>query len=292
MVSPAVSETQEKLKKVVDKIIGLPTLPSMLSNINKMMLNPRTSAKEIAQLISSDPTITAKVLRVVNSSFYGFPNRITTITHAIVILGFNTIKSIVLSSTIFDVFKKGKKESGFDRMEFWKHSIGCGAAARVIGKRMGHSALEELFIAGLVHDIGKIVLDQFMADKFLDILDVVKAKNKLLYEAETDVLGFTHAEIGGWLLEKWNLSKGLVDCVRCHHNPALAGDNQKIVAIVHLSDIVVRAMRFGSGGDGKIPVISESAWNALGFEPSDFDSILKETGEEIEKAVIFLDFTK
>src|SRR3990167_4402493 len=99
-------EGQDRLKKVVDRIQSIPTLPDMLSKINRMMLNPRTSAKEVAQIISSDPSITSKVLRVVNSSFYGFPNRISTITHAIVILGFNTVKSIVLSSTIFDIFKK------------------------------------------------------------------------------------------------------------------------------------------------------------------------------------------
>ncbi|OHB75749.1 MAG: hypothetical protein A2Z34_00465 [Planctomycetes bacterium RBG_16_59_8] len=292
MAMAVTGEAQERLKKIVSNISGLPTLPSMLSNINKMMLNPRTSAKEIAQLISSDPTITAKVLRVVNSSFYGFPNRITTITHAIVILGFNTIKSIVLSSTIFDVFKTGAKDARFDRTEFWKHSIGCGAAARVVGKMLGHSAIEELFIAGLVHDIGKIVLDQYAHEKFLDILDVVSNRNCLIVQAEEDVLGFTHAEVGGWLFEKWNLSKGLVDCVKCHHNPALAGDHQRLVAIVHLADIVTRAIRCGSGGDRKIPAIAESSWQALGLKPENFDAIIAGAGEEIEKAMVFLDFIK
>lgn len=292
MTAPATSAVQEKLQKVVSNISGLPTLPSMLNNINKMMMNPRTSAKEIAQLISSDPTITAKVLRVVNSSFYGFPNRITTITHAIVILGFNTIKSIVLSSTIFDVFKKGSKDPRFDHTEFWKHSIGCGAAAKVVGKMLGHSAIEELFIAGLVHDIGKIVLQQYAPDKFMDILDTVNARDCLMVKAEEEVLGFTHAEVGGWLFDKWNLSKGLVDCVKCHHNTALAGDHQRLAAIVHLSDIVVRAMRFGSGGDRRIPVIGDSAWQALGFNAGDFDRIVDATGEEVEKAMIFLDFIK
>lgn len=285
------AEVQDRVKKLVERVQGLPTLPSMLNNINKMMLNPRTSAKEVAQLISSDPAITSKVLRVVNSSFYGFPNRITTVTHAIVILGFNTIKSIVLSSTIFDVFKKDTR-GGFDRQEFWKHSIGCGAAAKVLARRMGFPTLEEIFIAGLLHDIGKIVLDQFLHEKFVDVQNLVRSRNCLMVEAEESTLGVTHADVGAWLFEKWNLSKGLIETTRCHHNPALASENAKTASIIHFADILVRALRFGNGGDNKIPQVSEAAWGQLGIDSGQFDGLLTEVGEEIEKALIFLDFSK
>ena len=173
---------QEKVRKLVDRIQGLPTLPVMMTNINQMILNPRTSPKEVAHVISNDPSLTSKVLRVVNSSFYGFPNRITTITHAIVILGFNTIKSIVLSSTIFDVFRRTVKPGDFDRTQFWKHSIGCGAAAKAIGRRLNYPMLEELFIAGLLHDVGKIVMDQYMPDKFAEVVNVVHTRDCLISE--------------------------------------------------------------------------------------------------------------
>lgn len=284
------AEIQEKLKRLTEKIVGLPTLPSMLQNINRLMLNPRTSAKEVAQLISSDPAIASKVLRVVNSSFYGFPNRITTITHAIVILGFNTVKSIVLSSTIFDVFKGEKKHESFDRANFWRHSVGCGAAARAVGRCIGYSALEEIFIAGLLSDIGKIVLDQFLHDYFVKILEITNTRPCLLATAEEEVLGITHAEVGAWLFEKWNMSKGLIEAIRFHHNPALAGDHQRLASIVHLADILVRALRFGNGGDSRIPAISDTAWQCLGLEVGQFDRLLDDTGEEIDKAMVFLDF--
>lgn len=285
------ADSQEKLKKVVDRIQSIPTLPDMLSKINRMMLNPRTSAKEVAQLISSDPSITSKVLRVVNSSFYGFPRRITTISHAIVILGFNAIKSIVLSSTIFDVFKKDGK-SGFDRMEFWKHSIGCGAAARVLGQKAGSASLEEIFIAGLLHDVGRIVLDQFDAEQFAEVVKLVRARDCRMMDAEEEVFGVSHADVGAWLFEKWSLSPGLVETTRCHHNPALAHDHAKSAAIVHFADILVRAVRFGSGGDLKIPALSDAAWKLLGLDPAQFDDILRDTGQEIQKAVVFLDFIR
>jgi len=285
-------QVHERVRKLVERVQGLPTLPSMLNNINQMILNPRTSAKEIAQVISSDPALTSKTLRVVNSSFYGFPNRITTITHAIVILGFNTIKSIVLSSTIFDVFRRTVKPGDFDRTEFWKHSIGCGAAAKVIGRRLNYPMLEELFIAGLLHDVGKIVMDQFLPDKFVEVLNLVRSRDILIVEAEAQILGATHADVGAWLFEKWNLSKGLVETTRCHHNPALASDSQKFAEIIHVSDILVRAIRFGNGGDNKIPALHEGAWRSLGLQETGLDDLLSQTGQEIEKAMIFLDFIK
>ncbi|MHC4608180.1 MAG: HDOD domain-containing protein [Planctomycetota bacterium] len=283
-------EIRDRVNKMLGKVEGLPTLPTMLGQMNKMMVNPRTSAKEIAQLISSDPAITSRVLRVVNSSFYGFPNRITTITHAIVILGFNTVKSIVLSSSIFDAFKKGEGKTPFDRQAFWRHSIGCGAAARVIGKRLKFPTVEELFIAGLLHDIGKVVMDQFLREKFTQILGVVKQKNCHIVPAEEEVLGLNHSEIGAWLFEKWNLSKGLIECIRHHHNPALASQNPKAVSIIHGANILTRALRFGSGGDDRIPEFQESAWNELGLETEELDRLLQDTAEEIEHATIFLDF--
>ena len=290
MDSTASPQVQERVKKLIDKVQGLPTLPSMLNSVNQLILNERTSAKEVAQIISSDPALTSKVLRVVNSSFYGFPNRITTITHAIVILGFNTIKSIVLSSTIFDVFRRGTKPGEFDRTEFWKHSIGCGAAAKVLGRRIHYPMLEELFIAGLLHDVGKIVLDQYLPEKFGEVTALVRAKDILIGEAEFQVLGVTHADVGAWLFEKWNLSKGLVETVRCHHNPALAGETQRFAEIIHVADVLVRAVGFGSGGDRKIPAISDAAWRSLGLVESELDGLLAQTGAEIEKAMVYLDF--
>ncbi len=283
---------QDRVRKLVERVQGLPTLPSMLNNINQMILNPKTSAKEVAQVISSDPALTSKVLRVVNSSFYGFPNRITTITHAIVILGFNTIKSIVLSSTIFDVFRRTVKPGDFDRTEFWKHSIGCGAAAKVVGRRLSYPMLEELFIAGLLHDVGKIVMDQFLPDKFAEVLGLVRKKDCLIYDAEQLVLGATHADVGAWLFEKWNLSRGLIETTRCHHNPSLASENPRFAEIVHVADILVRAIRFGSGGDQKIPALSEAAWKSLGLQDGEMDDLLAQTGAEIEKAMVFLDFIR
>jgi HD-like signal output (HDOD) protein len=282
----------ERLRGLVERVQGLPTLPSILHKLNQMILNPKTSAKEVSEVISSDPSLTSKVLRMANSPFYGFQSRITTITHANVILGFNTIKSIIMSSTIFDVFGRSGKSGALDRTELWKHSIGCGAAAKVIGHRLNYRVLEELLIAGLLHDVGKIILDQFFPDKYAEVLNLVRSKDLRIVEAEVQVLGVTHADVGGWLLERWNLPKGLVETTRCHHNPALASDSRKIAEIIHIADILVRAIRFGNGGDTKIPVLDERAWKSLGLNETELEELLFQTGEEIERAMALIDIVR
>ncbi|MBI4230326.1 MAG: HDOD domain-containing protein [Planctomycetes bacterium] len=279
----------ERVRRLVGRVQGLPTLPAILQRLNSMIVDPHTTAKQVGQLISSDPAVTARILKVVNSAFYGFPSRITTVTHAIVILGFNTVKSIVLSSSIFDTFR-GQSESPYRREDFWKHSIGTGAACRVIGKAIGYTALEDFFIAGLLHDVGKIVLDQYLHDDFVRVLEVVEKKDCLFVEAEAEVLGVTHAEVAGWLFEQWKLSKGLVQAVACHHNPALSDEVQKITSVIHLGDIVCRALQIGSGGDRKIPACSPTAWEALGLTEGRIPEILRATEEEAERAMVFLDF--
>ena len=283
---------RDKLKKIVSKIVGLPTLPGILEKMNKIVVNPETTAQEVGSLVSSDPSMAAKVLRIVNSSFYGFPNRISTVSHAIVILGFNAVKSIVLSSSIFDAFGRAKQKSAYDRSLFWNHSVGCGVSCRVIARKMGIKAEEEFFIGGLLHDIGKIILDQYLHEQFEEILAFTREEDCLIIEAEEEVLGVTHADIGGWLFEKWGLSDDLVEAVRHHHTHAPELENPRFTAIIHLGDIFTRALGIGSGGDGRMPPLDRSAWELSGFNAGTLDSLFTEIDAEFEKSMVFLDFIR
>jgi len=278
-------------QKLVRQVHSLPTLPTILLKITELVNNPKTSAIQLGRVIAEDPVLTAKLLKIVNSPFYGFRRRITTITHAIVVLGFNSIKSIVLGSTVFELFKQ-QSNSGLDRSGFWKHSIACGAASKVVAQRVGYPALEEVFIAGLLHDLGKVVLDQHVHERYSETLQAAAGRNCLLVEVEAELLGVTHAEVGAWLFERWNLSPGLIEATRCHHNPALAGEHAKAVAIVHLADILVRALRCGNGGDARIPPLQESAWNLLRLDSTQFDGLLEGCEQEIQRSMIFLDFIR
>ncbi|TET37512.1 MAG: HDOD domain-containing protein [Planctomycetota bacterium] len=279
-----------KLKRIVEKIRGLPTLPKILDKMNKIAGDPNASADQLGAIITDDPASTSRILRIVNSSFYGLSSRISVVSHAIVILGFNAVKSIVLSSTIFDMFAKAGKQAEFDREEFWKHSIGAGAASRALARRMGVKETEEFFVAGLLHDIGKVILDQHLNAVFLKILQTVKARNILFLDAEMALLGLNHARIGGWLFKRWDLAPHIVAAVQYHHDPKRAGDNTRFAAVIHFADILARAIRLGTGGDNKIPLADRDAWRALNIPHTELGGLFQEIGDEFDRAMIFLDF--
>ena len=279
---------EQKLKKIVDGIVGLPTLPTVLTNVTKMMQNPRVSAAQVGGVIQSDVSLTSKILKLVNSAFYGFPNRISTVTHAIVILGFNAVRSTAMSVSVFDSFGGGGESEGFDRMAFWKHSIGCGASARILAKRVNFKELEEAFIAGLLHDIGLIILDQYVHDEFVKIIKIVQEKECLIREAEKEVLGgITHNDLGGWLGRKWNMAPVLVEIIESYPDPSSASDNYLLVSIIHVADILTRALDVGDCGDSRMPLINKSAWEKLGIDMAELPSIMQEIIESAKKAEAF-----
>lgn len=283
---------QVKMKKVLDQISGLPTLPAVISQVTKLMQNPRVSANEVGQAISNDQALATKILKVVNSSFYGFPSRITTITHAIVILGFNSIRATALSASVFQTFGKSDKESSFNREAFWKHSIAVGAAAKILAKKMQMKEIEETFLAGLMHDLGKVVLDQFMHEQFEEIIAYVKTNNCIISNAERAVIGVTHADIGMWLAQKWNLNQEFIYIIGNHHSPTSASDYFKINSIIHVADILIRAMDIGNSGDNLIPKVNIAAWKLLNIQDDDLPLIFKDIAEEVQKAEIFYNIAK
>lgn len=284
--------TQKNIRKTIESITNLPSHPIVLDRITKLLANPRTSAEEIGKAITTDQALASKALKLVNSAFYGFPGRISTLSHAIVILGFSTIKNIVLTASIFDNFRgKGKAPNGFNIEQLWYHSIACGAAGQAIAKVIGSPEREECFIAGLIHDIGKIILCNYLPEDFETVINYTRQNDILFYESEKKLFDTSHDDIGGYLAECWNLPKNLQNAIRYHHLPALSHDGSKISAIIHASDIFVRALDCGNGGDNKIPVMSEQVWKTLDLENKPLDDIFDGIKEEIDKASVFFQLT-
>jgi HD-like signal output (HDOD) protein len=276
------------LEKITN-VSTIPTLPAVLEKINTLLKNPQTSAEEIGKAITTDQALASKVLKLVNSAFYGFPGRISTITHAVVILGFSTIKNIVLTASIFDAFKKKKGEFvSFDMEKFWLHSISCGATAQTLAKYTGNKNKEECFIAGLIHDIGKIVICQYLPQEFKILLEYINKKNGLFYDCERELFDATHQEIGGIIAENWNLPPNLQYSVKYHHMPSQDENYYMSTAIVHLADILVRALDIGNSGDNKMPVIADHVWNTFRLTEKKLSVLFEEITVEIEKALVFM----
>jgi HD-like signal output (HDOD) protein len=280
---------QPTIRSSIENISGLPTLPTVIDRITRLLHNPQTSAEEIGKAITVDPSLAAKVLKLVNSAFYGFPGKIGTITHAVVILGFTTVKNVVLTASIFDLFHKKTSLLGqFDIQKFWEHSIACGAASQAIAKHIGQENKETCFIAGLIHDIGKLILCQYMPKEFAAIVSNCLSKDILFYESEKELYDIAHPEIGGILTQRWNLPTELQQAVLFHHNPSPTHNHYMVAAIVHCADILIRALDYGNGGDRKIPQMSENVWRNLGLEHLPLQPLLEAIADEYNKAMVFM----
>lgn len=285
--------SQDEIKRITRNIITLPTLPTVVAKMIELVDNPKTTAATLGKLISSDQVLTAKILKLANSAFYAFPRRIGTVHLAVVVLGFEIVKDLALSVSVIDQFSKGDEEETFDVMRFWEHSIGSGVASRMLAARYGYRVSGEAFTAGLLHDIGKLVLREYLKSEFREVMERVRAEGCSFLEAEQEVLGVTHAEIGGWLVEKWSLPTHLVEAIRTHHQPAEALKNPELAGLTHAADILCRVAGIGSGGDDRVPPMDPQVREILGIPlldsgESDLEMYRQQLMEEMEKAEIFV----
>ncbi|MDR1051544.1 MAG: HDOD domain-containing protein [Deltaproteobacteria bacterium] len=261
-------QDRTQVRRDIRRIKNLPTVPGIVAKISRMVENPETSASEVGRLISQDQVLSAKVLRMANSAFFGMSRKISSISQALVILGFEVVKGLVLTSSVFDMIQKSMAG-------LWEHSIGCAAASGAVATLLGRDDAEEILVAGLLHDLGKVVLALNLPEEMRQVAARVASGGVLFYEAEHEVLDYDHSELGQWLAEHWNLPESLAEPMRLHHRPEKAVLKPECTAIVHVADIIVRAKGFGNAGDLLVPPVSMAAWEMLGLRKTDFLPILE-----------------
>jgi len=279
-------------KKTFDEVLsqleGLPSLPSMVIAVLEVLNDPNTSAQELSKVLSYEQSLASRVLKLANSAYYGFPRKIDTISKAVTILGYNSIRNIILVTNLFDSLDKGAEARSLDRRHFWQHSLACGAAAQVIGTKLGCKNGEEIFLAGLLHDIGKVVLDAFLHDKYAEVFMFSQEQNLLLLEAENKILGVSHADFGRFLADTWNLPHSLTAAIAHHHDPQATEEHFILTSLVHIGDILTRALEVGNGGDNQIPVIDAHAWAALSMKPALLENIIADFEDKLTQVQTFL----
>jgi putative nucleotidyltransferase with HDIG domain len=243
--------------------------------------NPRISLNEIGSFISNDPVLTSRVLKVVNSPVYGFPGRISSVSQALILLGLNVVKGMLLGVSVFEAMQK-------TMVGLWEHSLGCAVTARIIAKKKELKEPEEVSVAALLHDIGKVVLGLKFPDEYKKIMSEAETKDILIFDAEKNYFGINHADAGAWIAQKWNFPRSLVEVIEYHHKPHLSKNVAMQTAIVHLSDILIRAKGFGFAGDNSVPAINNAAWQMLNLSEADVKDILDEMEDSLSQAEDFL----
>nr|MBC8430595.1 HDOD domain-containing protein [Candidatus Desulfatibia vada] len=252
--------------KKLDRIDNLPTLPAIAMEVNKMLLDYDTTVNKVSDFIEKDLAMVSKILKLVNSAFFGLGGKISNISHAVVILGFNTIRNAVVSIAIIDAFCSKEFFDGFDIKQFWKHSVAVAVTSKYLAEKTRSHPADDCFVGGLLHDMGKIVLLQHFQDLFQKVLRAVKESNQSFYEAEKSEIAVDHAWIGGYLAQKWQLPKGLVDAIRYHHAVGSSSDNLHLSMIVHTADIIVNAYGADSKVDLGLTEISADVLKVMGSQ--------------------------
>jgi len=235
-------DEESLLTRIIKTTGDLPTMPHIANLVIEKLAAPATSPKEIHVIISKDQALAARVLRIANSPFFGYPRTVTRLTDAIVIMGFNSIRSLVLTSVFQDLFKS----FGLTEKLLWEHSLVCASISQRIAKSTGFRKTEEAFLVGLMHDIGKVVLYLKVPDKMSDIIqEVYNTQERSFTEMEADAFGFTHAEVGRAMAVKWNFAKEIEEAIGNHHYPERAVILPSLSYIVHLANNYCHKLEIG-----------------------------------------------
>jgi putative nucleotidyltransferase with HDIG domain len=269
-----VEELRAEIRKFIMDTRTLPTLPGIVTKLNALADNDKSSVQEMARLVSSDQVLSARILRLANSPSYGF-YRVATISNAMILLGVDVVKSLVLSSSIFEMMENSA-------LGLWEHSLGAGVAANIIAKRLNLPDCEEIATAALLHDIGKVIVRLKLQGEYDALLARSTSSGRMLHELEREMIGTDHAEVGGWLGKNWFLPEKLVVPIAYHHNVAAAPCHQVKTAVVHFANVLIKASGFGFSGDLFVPAIQKVAWDKLGMS----EYLLAEVVEELEEKLV------
>ena len=255
---------REDIRLAIRNIKNLPTLPVIVTRILEVADEAGSSARELAEIISHDQSVSAKVLNLANSAFYGFSKRIATIPQAVVVLGFDTVKSLALGVSVFQTLSQKVGRVSFDREQFWMHSIGCAAAAKLVAKGMGIKDTGTPFVAGLLHDVGKVILDTYFNAQYQTVIEEMIEEGRSAVDVETDVLNIDHAEVGGLLAVRWKFPDVLITPIAYHHNLLGTQDeNLPSAVIVHLANILTKKTGVGLRYETEIPEPSDMVQKVL-----------------------------
>jgi len=271
-------------KILVERTHDIVSVPCIYQRLREIVDDVSASNRDVGRLISEDTGLTARLLRIANSSFYGAPSKVDTITRAVTVIGTRQVSDIVLATTVLDMFEgiPGEQEN---MGSFWQHSIRCAVMARILATYRREPNIERFFVAGLLHDIGRLVMLMQLGSDYWDIIKLAKENNYLLDVAERKVLGFDHCEVGGLLLKKWELPQHMVDAARFHRHPIKNGYTCIDAAVMHVADVVSNTLLVAEGKETVIPELDEKAWAMMALPVSILSPAVTQMKRQYQDAI-------
>jgi putative nucleotidyltransferase with HDIG domain len=280
---------KNKQRQQIEKFIKkMPSLSTTVGKVLEICSRTDASPNELNKVISLDPVLTGQVLRLINSAYYSLLNKVTSLTRAITMLGMNTVKNMALSTAIIRSVSTTKKSKALPTSQFWQHSIGVGVSAKLLAMAcdVPIAEREELFIAGLLHDLGKVPF----GDEYHEVLTLAKKQQRPLIEVEQELMGLDHQEVGMMIAEKWKLNTVISSCIGDHHDAEDAVEGcRRQVAFISLANMYINILDIGYAGD-PFPEVGniEDLLDITGLSRQDYSAIGEDVETEIEKAQIFL----
>ena len=260
------------------------SLPKIYFVLQEALNDPDKTFQDIGDIISCDPALTARLLKIVNSPFYGFPSEIETISHAISIIGMSQLTDLALATLVIYQFRC-IPNTLFNMEKFWRHSMACGVAARSIAEFRGEKNAERFYLAGILHDIGRLVIFKKEPVLAREAFFRSKEQRENIYLSEQKLMGFNHADVGGELLKAWKLPPRLVEAVAFHHQPQEAKLYSFEAAVIHTSDYIVHVLSVGSDAEFSEPQLHSKSWDIIGMDPDDFEFMKDKVKRQYEGIV-------
>lgn len=269
-------------ESLVNKSLELVSPPTTYTQLNELMEDPDSSIDDISAVINTDPALATRLLKIVNSPFYGFPSQINTISRAITIIGTRELTNLILATSVLNSFR-GIPTSLINMNEFWRHSFASAIASKLLAEECGQRSSERFFIAGLLHNIGSLVIYQTVPELAREAINSAEFGHEIIFEAEQRAMGFDHTHVGEALTKAWRLPKSLQEVARYHHSPSDADEFLIDAAVVHIADILVSSVPFGHSGDSHVPPLDPAAWDLLGLNEYQIPDLLRQVAKQVQR---------
>jgi len=232
---------EKQLLEKLDHIREIPTLPSIVLELNRLRQDPGRSGARISQTMEKDQATALKILKLVNSAFYGLQSKVGDLRSAVIMLGFNAVRNAIVSVSVIEAFASKTKLPGFDFTDFWKHSLAVAVTSKSIAYSTRLNSPDNCFVGGLLHDVGKVIMAQYFRDLFASVWTTSKQEDISFYAAEQKVIPTNHAVIGARLASRWQLPPGLIEAIRWHHDRQFEPQNAEVALIIHLANTIVNS---------------------------------------------------